>query len=91
MFGVEVLLQIIPIILQTIPTFGSPFCIGLIVLAVIIFLFAYFLSLLIEFLPATLLAILVYLFTGNLIWSIVAFVVIALLMMLGRGRKRIRR
>lgn len=84
MFGVEE-------ILQTIPTLGSPLCIGIIVLVLIIFLFAYVLSLLIEFLPATLLAILVYIFTGDLIWTIVAFLVVAMIMTFSRRRKRVIR
>ncbi|MGM0405899.1 MAG: hypothetical protein ACQEQM_07150 [Thermoplasmatota archaeon] len=78
MLGAEVL-QV------TIPELGSSICIGLIILVVAIIIIAYFLSVLIEFLPATLVAILVYIFTGSLLWTIVAFVAIALLMVLSRG------
>ncbi len=59
---------------------GALLCIGILILVVIILIIAFFLKLLIAFLPATLLAILVYLFTGNLFLTIVAFVVVALIL-----------
>ncbi len=79
---IEGLLQV------SIPELGSSICIGLIIIVVAIFVIAYFLSLLIEFLPATIIAILVYLFTGNFIWAIIAFVAIALLSSFVGGRAR---
>ncbi len=78
MLGAEVL-QV------AIPELGSSICIGIIVLVLAIIIIAYFLSVLIEFLPATLVAILVYIFTGSFMWTIVAFVAIALIMVLSRG------
>ena len=79
---IEGLLQV------SIPELGSSIFIGLIIIVVAIFVIAYFLSLLIEFLPATIIAILVYLFTGNFIWAIIAFVAIALLSSFVGGRAR---
>ncbi|MEF8874703.1 MAG: hypothetical protein V5A88_08570 [Candidatus Thermoplasmatota archaeon] len=78
-------------VLQAIPALGSVLCIGIIILILVIVVLAFFLSLLIEFLPATLIAILVYLFTGNLMWTVLVFVVIALLMSLSNRERRRRR
>ncbi len=59
---------------------GLVICAGILVLVIIILIIAFFLKLLIAFLPATLLAILVFLFTGDLFLTIVAFVVVALIL-----------
>ncbi|MFW6040718.1 MAG: hypothetical protein ACOC85_02665 [Thermoplasmatota archaeon] len=80
MFGAERLLV-------TIPALGSTLCIGMLILVILIILIAYFFSLLIEFLPATLIAILVYIFTGSFLWAIISFIVIALLMTMRRKRR----
>ncbi|MBS3817234.1 MAG: hypothetical protein KGY76_06695 [Candidatus Thermoplasmatota archaeon] len=53
---------------------GAAICVGILILVIIVIIIAFFLKMLIQFLPATLLAILVFLFTGDLIWAIIAFV-----------------
>lgn len=55
-------------------------CIGILVLVIIILIIAFFLKLLISFLPATLLAVLVFIFTRNLFWTVIVFVVVALIL-----------
>ena len=74
-------------LLVTIPELGSMICIGIIILVLVIVLIAYFLKLLIEFLPATLIALLVYIFTGSFLWAVVSFAVIALMMTMGKRRR----
>ncbi len=56
---------------------GIEACIGLLVLLVVILIIAFFLKLLIAFLPATFLAILVFLLTENLFWAAIAFLATA--------------
>lgn len=53
---------------------GAAICIGVLILVIIVIIIAFFLKMLIQFLPATLLAILVFLLTKNFIWAILAFV-----------------
>ncbi len=54
-------------------------CIGLLILVIIILIIAFFLKLLIAFLPATIAAILVFLFIGPF-WAVVTFLVLALIL-----------
>ncbi len=61
---------------------GAAVCIGILILVVIILIIAFFLKMLIQFLPATLLAILVFLLTGDLLWAVIAFVGTALILSL---------
>ncbi|MBS3782154.1 MAG: hypothetical protein KGY66_07310 [Candidatus Thermoplasmatota archaeon] len=53
---------------------------GILVLVVIILIIAFFLKMLIQFLPATLLAILVFIFTGDLFWTAIAFLTTAFIL-----------
>jgi len=75
---------------QTIQSLGSSTYIGIILLIIFIILLAYVLKLLLEFLPATLLAILVYIFTADLLWTFGAFLMISFLMTLSNLRKGAR-
>ncbi len=61
---------------------GAIICIGILILVVIILVIAFFFKMLIQFLPATLLAILVFLFTRSFIWAVIAFVGTALILSL---------
>ena len=59
---------------------GLAVCIGILVLIIIILVIAFFLKMLIEFLPATILAVLVFLFTGNFFWAIIVFLAVAFIL-----------
>ncbi len=65
-----------------IPTlgFGLAVCVGILILVVIILLIAFFLSMLIEFLPATILAVLVFLIWGDLFLAVIVFLVVAFIL-----------
>ncbi len=65
-------------------------CMGILVLVIILLMIAFFLKVLIEFLPATILAILIYLFTADLFWSVVAFLIIAFILSFANRTKRVR-
>ncbi|MFP4001170.1 MAG: hypothetical protein ACLFSM_08655 [Thermoplasmata archaeon] len=71
-------------ILQAIPELGLgaglAVCAALLILVIIILIIAFFLKMLLQFLPATLLAILVYIFTRNLLWAGVVFLVVAFIL-----------
>ncbi|MFP3872610.1 MAG: hypothetical protein ACOCTR_04095 [Candidatus Natronoplasma sp.] len=56
---------------------GLGICLLLLILVVIVLIIAFFLKMLIQFLPATLLAILVFIFTRDLLWTIITFVAVA--------------
>ena len=72
---------------QAIPL-ALPICIGIFVLVVIILVIAFFLKMLIEFLPATLLAILVLLFTGSFFWAIIVFLAVAFILSFANRMRR---
>jgi len=55
-------------------------CVALLLLVVIVMVIAVFFKLILEFLPATAAAILIFLVTGSIIYSLAAFVIIALIM-----------
>lgn len=60
---------------------GIMACFGILLLIIFIMVLAFFLKLLIAFIPATLLAILVFLLTGgSLFWAAIVFLVVALIM-----------
>lgn len=68
-------------LLQVLPEIGLglglTLCMGLLILVIIILVIAFFLKMLIQFLPATLLAILVYIFTRSFLWAGVTFLAVA--------------
>jgi len=55
-------------------------CVALLLLVVIVIVIAVFFKLILEFLPATAAAILIFLVTGSIIYSLAAFVIVALIM-----------
>ncbi len=64
---------------------GATLCLGLIIILIIILILALFFSLLIEFLPATILAIIVFFITGgDLFLSAITFLLVAFVMSLIR-------
>ncbi len=71
------MLQIFPI-----SGLGAMICFGLLILVVVVLVIAFFLKMLIEFLPATIIAVLVYLFTKSLFLAIVVFLAIAFVLSL---------
>jgi len=74
------------------PGLGAGFavCMGILVLVIIILVIAFFLKMLIEFLPATILAVLIYLFTNDIFWSVVAFLIVAFILSFANRTKRVR-
>ncbi len=75
--------------LQAIPL-ALPICVGILILVVIILVLAFFLKMLIEFLPATILAVLIYLFTGSLFWAVIAFLAVAFILSFANSMRRTR-
>jgi len=55
-------------------------CVALLILVLIVIVIAVFFKLILEFLPATAAAVLIFLVTGSIIYSLAAFVIIALIM-----------
>ncbi len=70
--------------LQMFPTagLGAAICFGLIILIVVIMVIAFFFKMLIEFLPATILAVLTYLMTDRLFLAVIVFLAVAFLLSL---------
>lgn len=65
--------------------FGATVCFALIIILIIVLVLAIFFSLLLEFLPATILAIIVFLITGgDLFLSAITFLLVAFVMTLVR-------
>ena len=64
---------------------GATLCFALIIIIIIILVLAFFFSLLLEFLPATVLAIIVFLITGgDLFLAAITFLIVAFIMTLIR-------
>ena len=66
---------------------GMLACAVILILVVIVIIIAVFFKLILEFLPATAAAVLIFLVTGSIIYSLVAFVIIALIMTFAKRRK----
>ncbi|MFO7791586.1 MAG: hypothetical protein R6W73_01205 [Candidatus Saliniplasma sp.] len=61
-------------------------CVALLILILIIFVIAVFFKMILEFLPATAAAVLIFLITDSIIYALGAFVIIALIMTFAKRR-----
>ena len=71
--------------LFSLETLGLSCCLLLLVAMVVILILSFIFKVAIEFLPATVLAIAVYLYTGDLVLSLITFGVVALIMVVVKG------
>ena len=67
---------------------GLGICILLIIVWLVVMVLAFFLKVAIDFLPATVLAVVVFLLTWNIIYALVTFGVVGLIMVVARGSRR---
>ncbi|MGM0404524.1 MAG: hypothetical protein ACQEQM_00075 [Thermoplasmatota archaeon] len=66
---------------------GTLACAAILILVLIVIIISVFFKLILEFLPATAASVLVYLVTNSIIYSLAAFVIIALIMTFAERRK----